>query len=197
MRLARNQRYYGHVKTLASNSLCAIRVAYNLLHMPLSGLKWSLRVRVLFFAALFSATLCLAPLCSAKDLAVVTNKANSTTDIAQADLVKIFKGTTTKWPDGKEITLVLIDPNSPDMKIAVQKLYGSTPTEVVTQVAAMNQAHHGSVLVVNSSDALLQAVGTNPGAIGVVDVYSITSAIKVLKVAGKSPLEPGYLLHGN
>ena len=54
-----------------------------------------------------------------------------------------------------------------------------------------------TVLVANSDDVLIQAVATNPGAIGLVDVYSITGAVSVLKVDGKSPLEPGYALHGN
>ena len=35
------------------------------------------------------------------------------------------------------------------------------------------------------------------GAIGAVNVYSINSAVKVLRVDGKLPLEQGYLLHGN
>jgi len=30
-----------------------------------------------------------------------------------------------------------------------------------------------------------------------VDVYSINSSVAVVKIAGKLPLEPGYLLHGN
>ena len=34
-------------------------------------------------------------------------------------------------------------------------------------------------------------------AIGVVDVYSINSSVAVVKLAGKLPLEPGYVLHGN
>jgi hypothetical protein len=39
-------------------------------------------------------------------------------------------------------------------------------------------------------------VQTTPGAVGFVDVYSINSGISVIKVDGKSPLEPGYVLHG-
>jgi hypothetical protein len=35
------------------------------------------------------------------------------------------------------------------------------------------------------------------GAVGVVDVYSINSSVVVMKIAGKLPMEPGYLLHGN
>jgi hypothetical protein len=36
-----------------------------------------------------------------------------------------------------------------------------------------------------------------PGAVGLIDIYSITSGVNVVKVNGKLPLEPGYVLHGN
>ncbi len=49
----------------------------------------------------------------------------------------------------------------------------------------------------NSPEAVVQRVESTPGAVGIVDVYSITSGVTVLKVAGKLPLQPGYALHGN
>ena len=49
-----------------------------------------------------------------------------------------------------------------------------------------------------SDEELVNKVASTPGAIGVVvDVYSINSSVAVVKIAGKLPLEPGYLLHGN
>jgi len=41
---------------------------------------------------------------------------------------------------------------------------------------------------------LLRFVSSNHGAIGVVDLYSITSGVHVLKIDGKLPVEQGYLL---
>ena len=52
-------------------------------------------------------------------------------------------------------------------------------------------------MIVNSDDALVKKVESTPGAVGLVDVYSITSGVVVIKISGKLPLEPGYLLHGN
>jgi ABC-type phosphate transport system substrate-binding protein len=56
---------------------------------------------------------------------------------------------------------------------------------------------HPAILVATSDDELVSKVASDPGAIGIVDVYSINSSVAVVKVAGKLPLEPGYLLHGN
>ena len=36
-----------------------------------------------------------------------------------------------------------------------------------------------------------------PRAIGIVDLFSITKDVKVLKIDGKLPVEPGYILKGN
>ena len=54
-----------------------------------------------------------------------------------------------------------------------------------------------AIVVVNSDDAVVKKVQSTPGAVGLVDVYSITSGVTVLRVAGKLPLEPGYALHGH
>jgi hypothetical protein len=40
-------------------------------------------------------------------------------------------------------------------------------------------------------------VSTSHGAIGVVDLYSLTQDVNVLKIDGKLPVEQGYLLRGN
>jgi hypothetical protein len=40
-------------------------------------------------------------------------------------------------------------------------------------------------------------VESMPGAVGLVDVYSITGSVSVVKIGGKLPLESGYQLHGN
>ena len=71
--------------------------------------------------------------------------------------------------------------------------------EVAELVASANHGrlNHPAILVVSSDEELVNKVASIPGAIGVVDVYAINSGVAVLKVAGKLPLEPGYLLHGN
>ena len=129
----------------------------------------------------------------AKQLAVVVNKANTTTNLSAADLAKIFKLENRKWADGTNVILILRDPSTPEMQTALQKLYKMTADEFKTLLAT----HRGSILIVKSEEELLRFVSATPGAIGLVDVFSISSGINVIKVDGKLPLEPGYLLRGN
>lgn len=129
--------------------------------------------------------------CEAKHMAVVVNKSNSTANVSAPDLTKIFQANTRRWADGKNITIVLHDPSAPETQEALQRIFKMTQPELV----AFLDGHKGAFLTVDSDQALLKIVETTPGAIGLVDVYSITSRVNVVKVDGKLPLEQGYLLH--
>ncbi|MGC2536082.1 MAG: hypothetical protein WA350_04825, partial [Candidatus Sulfotelmatobacter sp.] len=45
-----------------------------------------------------------ASLAAARDIAVVSNKSNALGAITVADLVKVCKAQTNRWPDGKPVT---------------------------------------------------------------------------------------------
>lgn len=138
-------------------------------------------------------------LASARDLALIANKANSINTITLPDLVKICKAQNNRWPDGKPVTFVMRNPNSPEMKMVVEKLFGMPESDVANLIVTANhgRGNHPAVLVVASDEDLVNQVASLPGAVGIVDVYSINSSVAVVKLAGKLPLEPGYLLHGN
>src|ERR1043166_122385 len=97
-----------------------------------------------------------------------------------------------KWPDGRPVILVLRDPSTPEMQTAIQKLYHMQPDEFKALLAP----HQSGVIMVRSEEELLKSVESIPGAVGLVDVYSINGRVNVLKVDGKLPLEQGYYLKG-
>ena len=138
-------------------------------------------------------------LSAARDLALISNKANHVETMAVVDLVKICKGQTNHWPDGKPVSFVTRDPGSPEMRLVLEKIYGMSKEEVTALIATANhnRVNHPAVVVVESDDALVKKVESTPGAVGLVDVYAITGGVTVVKLGGKLPLEPGYLLHGN
>jgi hypothetical protein len=143
-----------------------------------------LRVRTFYIAVVvFSATLC-----QARDLAVVVNKSNSTSSVSATDLQKLLKAATPSWPDGKKVRIFVTDPGSAENRSILQRFYEMTPAEIKSKA---------DIQIVGSDEIVLTMVAGKPGAIGLVNVYSITSQVKVLKVDGKLPLEQGYLLHGN
>jgi ABC-type phosphate transport system substrate-binding protein len=154
-------------------------------------------VFVLAFGVVF---LCVeAPLAAARDLAVISNKSNSLGAITIPELVKVCKAQTSHWSDGKPVTFVMRMPTSPEMKVVLEKVYGMSESDVTSLIVNANhgRTNHPAILVVATDEDLLNQVASLPGAVGVVDVYSINSSVAVVKIGGKLPLEPGYLLHGN
>lgn len=140
-----------------------------------------------------------ASLASARDIALVSNKSNPVGAFTVPDLVRLCKAQTSHWPDGKPVTFVMRSPSAPEMKIILEKVYGMSQNELNSLIVTSNRGRpaHPAILVATSDDELLNKVASTPGAIGVVDVYSINSSVAVVKIGGKLPLEPGYLLHGN
>lgn len=139
-----------------------------------------------------------ASLASGRDLALVSNKSNAISGMTLADLVKVCKAQTNRWPDGKPVTFVMRSPSVPAMKVVLEKVYGMSESEVDGLIVTSNHArlNHPAIVVATTDEELVNKVASVPGAIGVVDVYSINSSVAVVKIAGKLPLEPGYLLHG-
>lgn len=132
-------------------------------------------------------------LVQARQLAIVTDTSNTTTNLTASDLVKMFNAHTRTWPDGRPITIVLRDPSSADMQVVLRKLFGMSQE----QAHAFIQAHKSAIMVADSDDAVIHFVASTRGAVGVVDLYSLTKDVNVLKIDGKLPVEQGYLLRGN
>jgi hypothetical protein len=138
-------------------------------------------------------------LAAARDLALVSNKTNAVTVLTVPELVKLCKAQTGRWPDGKPVTFIMRAPAVPEMKLFLEKIYELPEAQVTELIATANHGRtsHPAILVVNSDEDLVNKVASIPGAVGVVDVYAINSSVTVVKLAGKLPMEPGYLLHGN
>jgi len=158
----------------------------------LSSLK-SLRLAC---AAILFALCCHPAVPAIKNMAVVISAGSKLADVPLAELVKYCKGSAKAWPDGKSFVIVLKSPDLPEMRVALQKLFGGGASEARIAIAKLNETRQGAIIV-ESDDDLLHAVDTTPGAVGIVDVYSINSSVKVLRVDGKLPFDVGYALKGN
>jgi hypothetical protein len=130
-----------------------------------------------------------------KNMAVVASANSKLADVPLADVVKMCKGVTKAWPDGKNFVLVLRNPDAPEMHGVVLKLFGGA-ADAKTAIAKLNESHQ-TVKIVDSDDEVMRTVESTPGAIGIVDVYAINSSVKVLRIDGKLPFDVGYALKGN
>ena len=129
----------------------------------------------------------------AKQLAIIADKGSDTSNVKAADLTNLLNGKTKAWPNGKAVRVVLRDPYSPDMELVLRRLLNMT----ADQAHSLIQAHTGQIVVAESDEAVLRMVSSTRGAIGIVDLYSLTKDVNVVKIDGKLPFDNGYLLKGN
>jgi hypothetical protein len=158
--------------------------------------RWTNKLRAVAWMFVAGWLLLFPSMAAVKNMAVVAAAGSKLQDVPLAELTKLCKGSQKTWPDGRNFTLIMKDPESPDMRIVVQKLFGVTPAELKTALAKLNESRQMLKIVENDQD-LLRAVEAIPGAVGVVDVYAINSSVKVLRVDGKLPFDLGYVLKGN
>lgn len=140
--------------------------------------------------------LCVAVLvtaANAKDVALVVAKSSALKGLQSAEVTKAMKGNPAKWADGREVVFIMKAPSSNETRILGTKLLNQT----VDGLPAYLSNAKKTFIVVETDDEVIKAVNSMPNAIGVVDLYSINGSVTVLKIDGKSPLEPGYLLHYN
>src|SRR5579864_629214 len=138
--------------------------------------------------------LCLAECRSAaKQMAVIVNGDNSVQDLSTAEIIKIFKCDTHKWTSGAAVKVIVRDPATPEMELLLSRIYRTTPEDLRSFIAA----HKDTIVIVDSNEAMMNAVHSIPGAIGLVDVFLINKEVKVVKIDGKLPVEYGYILRGN
>lgn len=141
-------------------------------------------------AFLFAFILSFLTPCFAHHLAVVVDKDNHVENVTSAHLVKIIRAEVKKWPDGKDILIVLRKDLTGET-LTLQRLTKMSADDLQAHIAT----HSSTITLVDSDADVLKLVGSMPGAIGFVEVRAINDQVNVVKVDGKLPLESGYLPH--
>jgi len=147
-----------------------------------------MKIRSAMYVLAFLAA-CLTP-CFAHHTAVVVNKDNAVDNVTSAHLVKIVRGEIKKWPDGKNVVLVLHKDSAGETE-TLQRLNKMSAIEW----KAFLTSHKDSILFVDTDADVLKEVQAEPGSVGFVEVHSIDNSVNVVHVDGKLPMEFGYLPH--
>src|SRR6476660_1716243 len=105
---------------------------------------------ILAFAMCLAISSCL----QAKQLALVTNKAGSITNLTGAEFSKIINLKSHAWPDGTPLIIVMRDPSTPEMELLLHRVLNMTPEQAQVFV----QTHKTSIVIVDSDEAVLRFV---------------------------------------
>ena len=147
-----------------------------------------MKLRSVICAFLLSTVLAIP--CFAHHMAIVVGKENTVENMTSTQLAKLFRAEVKKWPDGKNVMLVL-HKNSAGEAETLKHLTKMSMSEW----GKFLEAHKDSIVLAESDADVLKAVSSMPGSIGMVDVRSVDGSIKVVRVDNKLPMESGYLPH--
>ena len=129
-------------------------------------------------------------------LAIIVNQSNPVENFSFEELRKIFLGERSHWPNGRRITLVMLDPSQPERKVVLRDIYGMSEKDFNNHF--IQGVFTGAVFVspktlANASD-VRNFVFNVPGAIGYVRASDVDSSVKVLRVDGRLPEDKDYRL---
>jgi ABC-type phosphate transport system substrate-binding protein len=129
-------------------------------------------------------------------LAVIVNRSNPTDALGRRELRALFLGERTTWPHGRRVTLVLREPGQPERAAALRLIYGMSEDDLtrhfIHQTFTGGNASGPRALA--TAEGVKRFVFNVPGAIGVVRLTDLDDTVKVLKINGAAPGEPGYTL---
>lgn len=130
------------------------------------------------------------------DVAVVVNYNNQASALSEAELKKIFLGERRSWAVGPPIRLVVLPMDTAESS-ALLKLVGMSGREFKQYWLAL--VFRGKVEAeptnVPSIGMQIEALSALPGAITLVRAKDVKPGMKMLKIDGHLPGEPGYPLH--
>lgn len=134
---------------------------------------------------------------SADNLAIIVNQANTVDDITLKELRTVFLGERSHWPNGRRITLVMMDPGVPERKAVLRDICRMNETEFSRHF--LQGLFTGEVFVspktLSSPTGVRKFVFNVPGAIGYVRASDIDGTVKVIRVNGHGVDDPEYPLH--
>ena len=153
--------------------------------------------RVIFL--MLAACSCANAQCQPDHLAVIINKSNPTESLSVAQLRRLFMGDVRAWPDHKLASLVSREPSSNVFQCALSTVVRLSDAEYHRYMLSAEFRGEEPMVVqtVDSDAAVARMVAGSAGGIAFVDMRSIamvSPSVKVIRVNGKNPGEPGYPL---
>lgn len=132
----------------------------------------------------------------AGDVALIVNPTNPVTDLSSSDLVAIFRQEQQHWKAGGKIYLILQESGTPEKDIVLKRVYGMTDAEL--KKFWLGKLFRGEISsfprVTHSNAGTKRLVSQASNALGFVDAATVDAGVKALRIDGKKPGDPGYLL---
>ena len=129
-------------------------------------------------------------------LAIIVNRDNPIENLSMAELRTLFLGERSHWPNGRRITLVMMEPGQAERETLVREVCHMNESDLRRRY--LQGLLTGEVLV--SPKTLASPVGVRkfvfnvPGAIGYLRLEDVDDSVKVIRIGGHLPHDAEYPL---
>jgi ABC-type phosphate transport system substrate-binding protein len=158
------------------------------------------------FRAAFAAALALTLVCysrsaadttAVQDIAVVVNPNNAVNNLSLSGLGKIYRGERQYWRANLPVVVLFRTPGTYEREVVLRTIFQMTEQQYrqywVSKIMRAEATSPPAELF--SSGMIKEGVAAIPGAIGCVRLSDVRPDMKVLRIDGRLPSEPGYPLH--
>lgn len=129
-----------------------------------------------------------------EDLAIVVNKLNPVEALSMAELRKVFLYEWSHWPNGRRVTVAMRDQGDSEREVVLAQIYRMRDADFnryFMQAQFTGQIQTGPKTL-NTASGVCRFVFNVPGAIGYVRASEVDNSVKVVRIDGHKPGEPGY-----
>lgn len=131
-----------------------------------------------------------------ESLAIIVNQSNPVDDLSLVELRAVFLGERSHWPNGRRITLVMMEQGQPEREAILREICRLSESDFRRRI--LQGLFTGEVLV--SPKTLATPVGVRkfvfnvPGAIGYLRPEDVDASVKVIRLDGHLPGDAEYAL---
>jgi phosphate transport system substrate-binding protein len=132
-----------------------------------------------------------------RNLAIVVNQSNPVNELTMAELRRVFLGERGHWPNGRRITLVMLEPGWPERAAVLSSIYRMDETEFNNHF--LHGLFTGEVFVspktLSTPEGARKFIFNVPGAIGYLRASDVDKTVKIIRIDERLPGDKGYKLH--
>jgi len=132
----------------------------------------------------------------ALQIAIVVHPQAPIEDLTFAEIRKVFRGERQYWTPNVPIVLLMRAPVAAERDVILKRVYAMSEAQFKQFWIAKIFRDEAAIVpkILYSNEQIGDLVATIPGSIGFVDAAAVRAGLKVLKIDGQLPGQPGYLL---
>ena len=155
------------------------------------------RFPLLLIGLAAAATITASSAAAADDIAVVVRPDAPVDNLPFAELRRMMLGERQFWSSNLKVTLLIRAPGAREREVVLKTIYQMSEAQFrqywIAKVFRAEVASGPRIVYSNEMAAELSA--STPGAIAFMDAAQVPKNLKVLKINGLSPGQPGYPIH--